>query len=101
MLDKLNAKKASLVAQRDQAVANLNALVGAIQCCDDLIADAVTEQIVAKAAAAEAATAVDQCEQRGCNAAPAPEMLQVIRGDDTSNDDADIDALIARVGRDR
>lgn len=53
MLDKLNAKKAALVAQRDQAVANLNALVGAIAFCDEMIADAVTEQIAAKAAAAE------------------------------------------------
>lgn len=79
MIDKLNAKKAALVAQRDQAVANLNALVGAIAFCDEMIAEAVAEQIAAKAAAAEAeqieVTSIGDTEPHFVPAGP--EMLPV------------------------
>jgi hypothetical protein len=77
MLDKLNAKKAALVAARDQAIANLNALVGAIQCCDDLIADAVADSIVAKAAEQIEVTSINDAEPRFVPAGP--EMKPVIR----------------------
>lgn len=81
MIDKLNAKKTALVAQRDQLNANLNATLGAIAICEELIAEAVSEQIAAKAAAKAAAaeqidvTSVDDAEPVFVPACP--EMLPV------------------------
>jgi hypothetical protein len=58
-LELLNNKKAVLVAQRgqleqaiSQGTANLNATIGAISVCDELIAETLAEQ--SKAAAADA-----------------------------------------------
>ena len=45
MLDKLHQKRAVLVAQRDQFLANLNLTIGAIAIVDELIGE---EQIEAR-----------------------------------------------------
>lgn len=72
MLERLNAEKASLIAQRDQVAATLNAIGGAIQFCDKLIADETAAQIVAKVAEQAPPTIAPA-------PAPAPEMLPVAK----------------------
>jgi hypothetical protein len=55
MLERLQAKRAVLVAQRDQLTANLNATLGAIAICDELLAESAKEQETQKQEAADAA----------------------------------------------
>jgi hypothetical protein len=43
-VDELQAKRANLVAQRDQMMANLNVTIGAIALCDEFIAKAIADE---------------------------------------------------------
>lgn len=65
MLERLNAEKASLIAQRDQVAATLNAIGGAIQFCDKLIADETAAQIVAKFAPCDECSTPNNCAELG------------------------------------
>ena len=43
-LEKLQQRRAILIAQRDQHLANLNVIAGAVAVCDELIAEVIAEQ---------------------------------------------------------
>ena len=49
-VEELQAKRANLVAQRDQMIANLNIALGAIALCDEFIAKAIVNEAAAKPA---------------------------------------------------
>lgn len=57
MLEKLQEKRAALVAKQQQLMANVNVTSGAIAMCDEVIEDLVAIEIAAKAAAATEAPA--------------------------------------------
>jgi hypothetical protein len=61
MLEKLRQKRAVLVAQRDQLMANVNVTSGAIAMVDELIGEAVAEAI---------AVSVDEAGQETVEEAP-------------------------------
>ena len=90
-IERLNAKKAVLFAQRqqiaaqvdalgqqrEQAIANLNATIGAIALCDEMIAE-------------EGAALVAEAAKTVANEppAPAPEMPAVVKDDAEVSEDA-------------